>query len=153
MGRKERAKEFRVAGVLAAQSASDSVAATMPTMYEEWKAGVHYGDSGFPQIVNRKGNLYRCQQAHVSQIGWEPENAPALWVAINKTNAGTAEDPIPATRGMEYTYGLYYADPEDGLIYLCERSGEPDGGTIVLQFLPHELEGIYFSLVSGSDEM
>ena len=44
---------------------------------------------------------------------------------------------------MEYTYGLYYRDPEDNLIYLCERTGEAEGGKITLQYLPHELVGQY----------
>lgn len=88
--------------------------------------------------------LYKCVQAHVTGEGWEPPLTPALWAAINKTNAGTIDDPIPAARGMEYEYGKYYLDPEDGLVYLCERSGAT--GTIVLQYLPHELVGNYFTL-------
>ena len=46
---------------------------------------------------------------------------------------------------MEYEYGKYYFDPEDGKTYLCERTGEEPGGKIVLQYLPHELIGNYFS--------
>ena len=42
-------------------------------------------------------------------------------------------------------YGKYYFDPEDGKTYLCERIGEAEGGKIVLQYLPHELIGNYFS--------
>ena len=30
-------------------------------------------------------------------------------------------------------------------LYLCERTGEAAGGVIVLQYLPHELVGQYFS--------
>ena len=59
--------------------------------------------------------------------------------------AGTTDDPITAARGMEYEYGLYYFDPEDGKTYLCERIGEAEGGKIILQYLPHELIGQYFS--------
>ena len=71
---------------------------------------------------------------------------PALWaVDGDPSEAGTLEDPITAARGMEYEYGLYYKDPEDGKIYLCQREGEEAGGTIVLQYLPHELVGQYFS--------
>ena len=54
-----------------------------------------------------------------------------------------------AARSMEYTYGLYYADPEDGKVYLCTRTGEADGGTITLHYLPHELVGMYFEEVAG----
>lgn len=54
---------------------------------------------------------------------------------------------IPAAKGMEYTYGLYYTDPEDGKLYRCERTGEQPGGKVTLQFLPHELVGLYFTEV------
>ena len=50
--------------------------------------------------------------------------------------------PFPAARGMEYEYGKYYLDPEDEKTYLCKRGEET--GTIVLQYLPHELIGQYF---------
>ena len=54
--------------------------------------------------------------------------------------------PFPAARGMEYEYGKYYLDPEDGKTYLCKRLNET--GTIVLYYLPHELIGPYFEEVS-----
>ena len=41
----------------------------------------------------------------------------------------------------------YYIDGEDGKTYLCERTGEAAGGKIVLQYLPHELVGNYFTAV------
>lgn len=59
------------------------------------------------------------------------------------------ENPITAARGMEYVYGKYYRDPEDSKLYLCKRIGEAEGGTIVLQFLPHELVAQYFEEVQG----
>ncbi|MBQ8299902.1 MAG: hypothetical protein IJX99_08660 [Clostridia bacterium] len=31
------------------------------------------------EIRQRNGKLYKCLQAHTSQIGWEPENASSLW--------------------------------------------------------------------------
>lgn len=49
---------------------------------------------------------------------------------------------------MEYVYGLYYSDPEDNKVYLCARTGEAAGGTVVLQYLPHELVGHYFTEVT-----
>ena len=146
MTRVDRAKEFRAAASLAAQGATDAQAATMPTMYDLWSPGVAYGGEGQPSIVRRPdGQLYRIRQAHTSQTGWEPESVPAIWAAIDKSHAGTAADPIPAARGMEYTYGLYYTDGEDGKVYLCTRIGEAEGGKIVLQYLPHELVGQYFA--------
>lgn len=131
-----------------AQELPDAQALDVPILYPYWAAGVKYGGDGEIKIVRRqlegREQLYRCGKPHTSQDGWEPEKAPAVWTAINQTNAGTPEDPIHAARGMEYTYGLHYLDPEDGKIYLCKRAGEANGGTVTLQFLPHELVGHYF---------
>ena len=69
-----------------------------------------------------------------------------LRVVINTSSPGTIDDPIPAARGMEYEYGKYYLDPEDGKKYLCKRGSET--GSIVLYYLPHELIGQYFEEVS-----
>ena len=49
---------------------------------------------------------------------------------------------------MEYEYGKYYLDGENGNTYLCQRTGEAAGGTIVLQYMPHELIGNYFTAVN-----
>ena len=131
-----------------AQALPDAQALTVPVLYPYWICGTAYGGEGEPQIVRRpvdgRDQLYRVKQPHTSQTGWEPENVPAMWTAINQANTGTAGDPIPAVRGMEYVYGKHYYDPEDGQIYLCKRTGESDGGTVTLQFLPHELVGHYF---------
>ena len=151
MTRIEKARQLRKSAALSAQTATDGQALTMPTMYDYWAAGVSYSSEGQPSIVRRVIDgvdwLYRCRQPHTSQADWMPENTPAMWVVINNQNAGTVDDPIPAARGMEYTYGLYYLDGEDGNTYLCKRTGEAEGGTIVLQFLPHELVGQYFDAV------
>ena len=144
--RKTRAAEFRRAAQLGAQDAADSQALAMAAVYDLWQPGKAYGGEGQPRIVRRpSGRLYRCQSPHTSQAGWEPETARALWTVIAGGEAGTEEDPIPAARGMEYEYGLYYLDPEDDKVYLCERTGEAAGGKVVLQYLPHELIGHYFT--------
>lgn len=134
-----------------AQSLTDTQALKVPTLYSYWEANVAYGGDNQPKIVRRliddNAQLYRCNEPHTSQLGWEPENVPALWTAINESNAGTVDDPIPAVKGMEYTYGMYYLDPEDKKVYLCKRIGEQDGNKVTLQYLPHELIGIYFEEV------
>lgn len=131
--------------MMQAQALPDAQALAVPELYPAWAAGTAYGGEGQTQIVSRpNGYLYRCRQAHTSQVGWEPENVPALWVVIANGEAGSQDEPITAARGMEYKYGKYYKDPEDGKIYLCTRTGESEGGTVVLQYLPHELIGHYF---------
>ena len=150
MTRIEKARQFRRCAAITANAATDAQALTMPTMYPYWAEKTAYGGEGEPQIVRRfingRDQLYRCRQAHTSQVGWKPENYPAGWVSINDSTAGTVDDPVPAARGMEYTYGLYYTDPEDGNTYLCTRAGEAEGGKVVLQYLPHELVGQYFEI-------
>lgn len=108
-------------------------------LFLPWEADVAYvvGDRR-----READKLYKCIQAHTSQTGWEPSKVPALWTAINTGHDGSIDDPIPASRGMEYEYGKYYLDPEDGKTYLCKRGSET--GTIILQYLPHELIGHYF---------
>ena len=129
--------------MMQAQSLPYAQALEVPELYPEWEPDTAYA---VQYIVSRpNGHLYRCQQGHTSQEGWEPENTPALWVVLANGEAGTQDDPITAARGMEYQYGLYYRDPEDGKTYLCSRIGEAEGGKIVLQYLPHELVGLYFS--------
>ena len=99
-----------------------------------------------------EGTIYKLVQAHdaTGNEGWTPPEVPALWAAVSKPGeTGTQDNPITAARGMEYTYGLYYRDPEDGKLYQCSRAGETEGGKITLQYLPHELVGQYFTEVQS----
>ena len=142
----QRAAELRSVIEAAAVSLPDSEAAAAVELFPAWAYPVSYaaGDRR-----SDGGKLYKCQQAHTSQEGWNPAATPALWVVIDVAHAGTQDDPIPASRGMEYEYGKYYLDSEDGKTYKCERTGEAAGGKIVLQYLPHELVGNYFKAVSA----
>lgn len=114
-------------------------------LFPMWAIGRAYA---VDDRVQHNGTLYKCVQAHTSQADWTPDKTPALWAVVSKGQTGTVDDPIDAARGMEYTYGLYYKDPDDGKTYICERTGEPSGGTVILQFLPHELIGLYFEEVT-----
>lgn len=74
--------------------------------------------------------------------------APILEMyGVVESEARAVSEPVTAERGMEYEYGKYYLDSEDGKTYKCERTGEAAGGKIVLQYLPHELVGNYFTAV------
>lgn len=139
-----RAAELRPMIEMAAMSLSDGEAATAVELFPKWAYPVSYivGNR-----VSDSGKLYKCRKAHTSQKRWNPAATPDLWVVIDVTHAGTQDDPIPASRGMEYEYGKYYLDSEDGKTYLCERTGEQAGGKITLQYLPHELAGQYFTAV------
>lgn len=128
----------------------DDTAARHAAVFEEWREGVNF-KAGNMRRCPLNGKLYRVRegQAHTSVTGWEPSRTPAMWALVDVTHAGTMDDPIIAGRGMEYVYGLYYLDEEDGLLYLCKRQGEAEGGTIILQFMPHELVGQYFEVVTA----
>lgn len=94
----------------------DNTALRMLEFYPEWAAGQAY-TAGYK--VQRGSRLWRCVQAHTSQTGWEPENAPALWTEICETHAGTLDDPIPYSGNMALEEGKYYI--QDYTIYLCTR--------------------------------
>lgn len=140
----QRAARLRPVIEAAATSLPDGEAAAAVELFPKWEYPHDY-------VVGNRVNdistnkLYKCVQAHTSQALWEPAATPALWVVIDIAHAGTQDDPIPASRGMEYEYGKYYLDSEDGKTYKCERTGEAAGGKIVLQYLPHELVGNYFT--------
>lgn len=137
-----RAVELRPIIEQAAVSLSDGEAASVPELITAWAYPVDYAEG---DRRSYGGKVCKCRQAHTSQADWTPDKAPALWAVIDAEHAGTQADPIPAARGMEYEYGKYYLDSEDGKTYKCERTGEAAGGKIVLQYLPHELVGNYFT--------
>lgn len=136
-----RAVELRPIIERAAVSLSDGEAASVPELITAWAYPVAYAEG---DRRSYGGKVYKCRQGHTSQADWTPGKTPNLWAVIDAEHAGTQADPIPAARGMEYEYGKYYLDGEDGKTYKCERTGEAAGGKIVLQYLPHELVGNYF---------
>ena len=123
-------------------TADDKTALTGKELYPTWVDGisVEVGDR-----YQYKDKLYKVIQSHTTQADWKPDATPALWIVIDVEHAGTLEDPIPASSGMEYTKGLYYI--EDGVIYLMNRQGMNDGETIVLHYLPSQLVGQYFEVI------
>ena len=141
----QQAQAIRASMDAAAIVLTDEQAAKAPRLYPTWTAGltVKAGDRLYYPGTDR---LYKVRdgKGHTTQANWTPDATPDLYVVIDVAHAGTQDDPIPAERGMEYVYGLYYRDGEDGKLYLCQRTGETAGGTVVLQYLPHELVGRYF---------
>lgn len=146
----EKLRQFKKALMAFAVTTSDEVAVTIPSLFPKWKVGetVKPGDRRYYPGTEK---LYKVNegQGHTTQADWTPDVTPTLWSVVDVAHAGTLEDPIPASRSMEYVYGSYYLDSEDGKIYLCERQGETAGNTITLAYLPHELIGSYFTEVSS----
>ena len=93
MNKYQAAEQFRRALQMFCQTLDDEQAMEIATVYPEWAVNtvytigtmVTYGENevGDPQ-------LYRCVQAHTSQVNWTPDKTPALWSAI-----GLAPDDVP----------------------------------------------------------
>ena len=142
----EKAKRIRALMEKISALADDETILEAPEVCPYWKVGeaVVEGDRRF---FPGDGKLYKAILAHTTQEDWTPNLTPAMWAVIAPASEdGSLEHPITASRGMEYTYGLYYLDPEDGKIYLCQREGMTEGAVEILQYMPHELVGMYFVL-------
>ena len=78
---RERALELRQIVELASTSLNDETALIAPELFPYWAADKAYvvGD----RCRDRgNGKLYKCVQAHTSQLDWYPSATPALWVNI-----------------------------------------------------------------------
>ena len=149
----EYAKQFRSLVEKAAQSLDDADVLQIPSILPKWEdlVAVAYTveEKQVPFKFQYNGVPYKCIKAgQVFQAQWVPgQNTASIFTRIApETEDGTLANPITAARGMEYTYGLYYRDPEDGQIYLCKRGEET--GTVILQYLPHEQTPHYFEVVT-----
>ena len=132
----------------AMSTADDATALEAPQLSKVWRSGI-YVNSGERVYYSRNKRLYKVRdgKGHTTQADWTPDITPDLYAVVSNDQTGAIDDPIDAARGMEYEYGLYYRDPEDNKLYLCERTGEQPGTKVVLQYLPHELIGHYFTEV------
>ena len=111
-----KAKQLRQLIEQLAVTLDDETALTGVELFPIWTIDKVYavGDK-----VQRNSKLWRCIQAHTSQIGWEPENAASLWTEICESHAGTLEDPIPYNGNMALESGKYYS--QNSKIYRCTR--------------------------------
>ena len=132
-----KAKQLRQLIEQLAVTLDDETALTGIELFPIWTIDRAYavGDK-----AQRSGRLWRCLQAHTSQIGWEPENAASLWTEICESHSGTLEDPIPYNGNMALESGKYYM--QDGKIYRCTR----DTGNPVYHALS-DLVGLYVEKV------
>lgn len=133
------ARKLRALIETAVQSLADEEAVEAVKLYPAWKSGMSY-EAGVK--LNYQGKLYRVKdgQGHTSQDDWTPDTAASLYEAVNETNAGTADDPIPYDGNMELFAGKYYS--QHGVVYLCSR----DTGTAVFHALA-DLVGLYVEVV------
>lgn len=76
---RQKARQLRAMIEKAAVSLPDEDALEAVELFPAWTAEMAY-ERGIR--VRYEGKLYRCEQAHTSQIGWEPPNVPALWTEV-----------------------------------------------------------------------
>jgi hypothetical protein len=72
----KEASEIAFATLAEAGSIDAVTAGEHKDIFSPWKTGIAYTVG---QYRNYGENLYRCIQAHTSQIGWEPDVAVSLW--------------------------------------------------------------------------
>lgn len=90
---------------------TDEQALSVSSMHDKWVAGTVYTAEDVNKVVKHEGGLYRIVSAHTAQAHYPPngEGLLALYRPIVIGHAGTKEDPIPFTYGMDVTAGLYYS--------------------------------------------
>lgn len=76
----EKARHLRPLIEKAAVSLPDEDALEAVELFPAWAVSTEYLAQ---DRARYEGKLYRCEQAHTSQTGWEPPNVPALWTAVS----------------------------------------------------------------------
>lgn len=75
----EKARHLRALIEKAAVFLPDEDALEAVELFPAWAADTAYTVG---QRLRHGGKLYRCEQAHTSQTGWEPPTVPALWTEV-----------------------------------------------------------------------
>lgn len=112
---REHAYKLRELMHKASVSLTDEDALDGIELFPLWAAETAYA-SGVR--VRYEDKLYRCEQAHTSQAGWEPPAVPALWTEVAKPG----EIPVwkqPTGAQDAYMTGdkVHYPD-KDGPVYV-----------------------------------
>lgn len=64
--------------------------------------------------------LYQCLQAHTGQIGWKPENTPALWKELVISKDGIPYWSQPISTADSYMMNNEVINPKDNLVYVSD---------------------------------
>lgn len=147
----ERAMQLRPVIEAASQSLEDAVALTAVELFPKWEELVDKGEEvkkGFRFQYKAESEtefkLYRTEQPRYTFVKHEVPGSvgtESLFSKVDKTHAGTIEDPIPFETNMETYEGMYYS--QNGVLYLCIR----DSG-IPLQHDLSALVGNYVEVVA-----
>lgn len=110
----DRARALRPMIEKASASLPDEDALDAVELFPAWAAETAYA---LGVRVRYSDKLYKCVQAHTSQVGWEPPEVPALWTEVAKPG----EIPVwrqPTGAQDAYMKGdrVHYPD-KDGPVY------------------------------------
>jgi len=137
-----------------------------------WAPNVSYkiGDQVTYQDSTHPNHLYKCQQAHTSLVGWEPPNAPAVWIDEGLYKGGSATStptsgpsatltktstPAPTSSGgslPEHLVTGYWQDFTNGATALHLRDVPTTYTIVAVAFAnadPRNTGGVTFSIDSG----
>ena len=78
--RRQEAIAYRRSIEQAASMQSDEQALENIDLYPSWKQGI---DVKVDERYRYEDTLYKCVQAHKTQVGWEPDKTPALWTVVS----------------------------------------------------------------------
>lgn len=121
----EAAQEVRTAMNVAGTALNDETALQAVALYTPWVSDAWYAVN---ERIRYKDLLYRCVQAHTSQVGWEPDITPALWVRVSVEEWPEWVQPTGAhdayNTGDKVTYnGSHYVCTMDANVYAPDVSG------------------------------
>lgn len=116
---KAEAMAYRSKIEAAASTMTDETALTAVELFPAWAASKAYavGDR-----VQYNGALYKCVQAHTSQVDWTPDATRALWVVVSVDEWPEWVQPTGAhdayNRGDKVSYnGKRYICTADANVY------------------------------------
>ena len=110
--KREHAYKLRELLHKASASLTDEDALDGIELFAPWAAGVAYA---LDVRVRYDEKLYRCEQAHTSQAGWEPPAVPALWTDVAEPGK------IPVWRQPTGAQDAYM---KDDLVYYPDYEGD-----------------------------
>lgn len=121
----DAAQEVRTAMNVAGTALNDETALQAVALYTPWVSDAWYAVN---ERIRYKDLLYRCVQAHTSQVGWEPDITPALWVRVSVEEWPEWVQPTGAhdayNTGDKVTYnGSHYVCTMDANVYAPDVSG------------------------------
>lgn len=110
----EQARQLRKQWQQLLTANDDTTIIDCEDLVDSWQADTEYV---VDDIRKFDGQVYRCVQAHTSQIGWEPSQTPALW-AIKHTKNKDKPKPFVQPTGAHDAYMLDEAVLFDGKVYI-----------------------------------